>query len=47
MKKFEKETKDVKKRLTKIGNIIERSKNSLVDKKLELRKAKEQYINKT
>jgi len=47
MKKFEKETKNVQKRLRKIGDIIEKAKNILTDKKILLRKAKENSSVKT
>ena len=47
MKRFEKETKDVQDRLKKIGKVVERAKNSLVEKRVELRKAKESYKTKT
>ena len=47
MKKFEKETKDVQKRLKKIGDTIENAKNILVEKKVEKRRARENYKMKT
>ena len=46
MKKFEKETKNVQKRLRRIGDVIEKAKNILIDKKIHLRKAKENLREK-
>ena len=47
MKKFEKETKNVKRKLKRIGDTIEKAKNTLEIKRSESRKLKEEYANKT
>ena len=43
MKNFEKETKTVKRRLKRISEVIEKAKNTLVEKRAEKRKRKEEY----